>query len=117
MNLITFIILIIILIVCFTSVSSEGFETTDNIVVLLFFSPTCPHCVTFKNKTLQDLSNKLNSNNINVQIVNSDNDPEQLFSKYQVQFVPAAIVVKNNTPKKINSAISYDIIKSTLDSF
>ena len=44
--------------------------------------------------------------NIVVKKVYADKDPNGLFNKYDVQYVPAAIVVHNNKTGKISGEIS-----------
>jgi len=77
--------------------------------VIVFLSKHCPHCVHYDKDNFPRLKGKLNklgNGNIVVKKVYADKDPKGLFNKYDVQYVPAAVVVHNNKSNKINGEIS-----------
>lgn len=77
--------------------------------VIVFLSKHCPHCVHYdkdKFKRFKGKLNKLGKGNVNVIKIYADKDPKSLFNKYEVQFVPAAVVVHNGKSSKISGEIS-----------
>jgi thioredoxin-related protein len=77
--------------------------------VIVFLSKHCPHCVHYdrdKFTRLKGKLNKLSNGNVSVKKIYADKDPNGLFNKYEVQFVPAAVVLHNNKTSKISGEIS-----------
>lgn len=77
--------------------------------VIVFLSKTCPHCVHYdKDKfiRLKGKLNKMTNGNVSVKKIYADKDPNGLFNKYEVQYVPAAVVLTNNKTAKLNGEIS-----------
>ena len=77
--------------------------------VIIFLSKSCPACISYnKNnyKRLKGKLEKLTNNKINIKKIYSDKDPNNLFSKYDIQFIPTGIVIHNNKSQKINGQIS-----------
>lgn len=77
--------------------------------VIVFLSKGCPHCVHYDKDNfirLKGKLDKLGNGNVVVKKVYADKDPNGLFNKYDVQYVPAAVVVHNNKNSKISGEIS-----------
>jgi hypothetical protein len=53
---------------------------------------------------------------VNIRLVLSDDDPEELFSKYNVNYVPQCIVIKNGKTKTLSGNITPDNIQNLIDS-
>jgi thioredoxin-related protein len=77
--------------------------------VIVFLSKTCPHCVQYDKDKFTRLKGKLNkmgNGNVSVKKIYADKDPKGLFNKYEVQYVPAAVVLTNNKTSKLSGEIS-----------
>lgn len=77
--------------------------------VIVFLSKTCPHCIVYDNhkfKRLKGKLEKLTKGNISIKKIYADNDPKGLFNKYDIQFIPAGVVVYNGKQSKISGEIS-----------
>ena len=77
--------------------------------VIVFLSKTCPHCVQYdkhKFARLKGKLHKMSNGNVSVKKIYADKDPKGLFNKYEVQYVPAAVVLTNNKTGKISGDIS-----------
>jgi hypothetical protein len=77
--------------------------------IIVFLSKNCPHCVHYDKKyflRLKGKLNKLGKGNIMVKKVYPDKDPNNLFDKYDIQFVPAGVAIYNDKSEKINGVIT-----------
>lgn len=77
--------------------------------VIVFLSKHCPHCVHYdKDKFIRFKGklNKLGKGNVEVIKIYADKDPKALFNKYEVQYVPAAVVLHNGKSSKLSGEIS-----------
>jgi hypothetical protein len=77
--------------------------------VIVFLSKNCPHCVHYDKDKFSRLKGKLNklaNGNVTVKKIYADKDPKGLFNKYEVQYVPAGVVLANNKTSKISGDIS-----------
>jgi hypothetical protein len=82
---------------------------TKKCQVIVFLSKHCPHCVSYDKDNFPRLKgkmSKLGNGNVTVKKIYADKDPKGLFNKYDIQYVPAGIVVYNNSSSKINGEIS-----------
>lgn len=82
---------------------------TQKAQVIVFLSKHCPHCVHYdKDKFIRFKGklNKLGKGNVDVVKIYADKDPKALFNKYEVQYVPAAVVVHNGKNSKVSGDIS-----------
>lgn len=85
--------------------------------VIVFFGRHCPHCVHYdrdKFKRLKGKLNKLGNGNVTVLKIYSDKDPKGLFNKYDIQFVPAGLVISNGKVSKISGEISPSNVLNTI---
>jgi thiol-disulfide isomerase/thioredoxin len=121
MNNQVIIIAIILLVVSYYIGFSEKFSNSNNSTnkfaqVLVFLSKTCPHCVTFKDETLPILSAEMKQTPHGLNVVVSDEDKDNLFSKYSIRYVPACVIIKDGKETTLNGQIIYDNILKTINS-
>ena len=116
------IVLIVILVLIFIGQKaffSESFENTNEPIKLyVFVSGHCPHCHTYLDKYHNDVCALMKSKGLEVQKVQSDGSEEssKLFDKYNVQFVPAGILVKGDKIfKRLNSDITPQSVKQAIE--
>lgn len=119
----TFVIILIVILVLIyignKKFFSESFETNDEPMKLyVFVSGHCPHCHTYLNNYHKDVCALVKSMGIEVQKVESDGTTyaKNLFNKYDVQYIPAAIIVKGNKVyKNLGSDITPQSVKYALE--
>lgn len=119
-NLVTVIIVIIVLVLLYYFYNSkENFESDSPTRVIIFVSETCPHCVEYKEKKHDNLVNSFVTNsNVKIDLIHSGESEEanKLFAKYDIQYVPACVIVKGNKVEKLGNAIEPEIIKQKIAS-
>ena len=83
----------------------ENFESSkdckDKPTFYAFVSKSCPHCVTYNNNTQPILEKSLANTNICIKRIFADEDPDKLFEKFKVQFVPTFYCVKGNKQERV----------------
>lgn len=104
---------------------SETFETTKSksnsdepLKLFVFVSGHCPHCHTYLNNHHNNVMDMCKSKGIDVEKVQSDGSAKSndLFTKYDVQFIPAGILVKGNKLyKKLGSDLSPQAVKNAIE--
>ncbi len=112
------IILVIVLISFYYFRQQEKFNTSNNSVghkVMIFLSKSCPHCVTFKDNELDNLIKKIAMTPHNIDVLVSSENNRDIFNKYDIQYVPACLVLKDNKHKMVNGQITYDNIMKTIN--
>jgi len=114
MEIIIAIIVLLLVYSVYKMFIKETFENLDSTKVLVFVSKSCPHCVTFNNNVYPTLQQKLSNSNVELVRIFSHEDKEKLFDKYNVQYVPACYVIKNDKEKQLNGQITYDNIMSLM---
>ncbi len=117
---ITIIIIIVVLVLLYYFYNSmECFESDTQAKVIIFVSESCPHCVEYKEKKHNNLLNSFkNNSNIQIDLVHSgeSEDANKLFAKYDIKYVPACVIVKGDSVKKLGNAIDPEIIKEEIKS-
>ena len=94
--------------------SNESNEYTESVVLLVFLTKQCPHCVNYDRNVHDTLTKDLNSKaNIKVKKVYADEDQDNLFDKHNIMFVPAGLVVKGNSVEKVNGEINFKNVVDT----
>jgi len=79
----------------------------------IFLSKNCPYCINYLNTVHKGLLEQL-KDEFNIKLIFTDNDTDNLFSRYQVQYVPKAIVTHNDEDKEVVGTINYEnIIKAS----
>ena len=116
-NFILWLIIILLILTYIMLNAKEGFSTNNSsITVLIFVSKSCGHCITYNNTTHATITDYASENNINLKRIFSDDDPDNLFDKYNIQYVPACIIIKENKTKTLNGQITHANIESAVQS-
>jgi hypothetical protein len=92
--------------------------STNRLKLYVFVSDHCPHCHTYLNNHHNDIITLTNSKGIDIEKVESDGSAKSndLFTKYDVQFIPTGIIVKENTVlKNLGSNITPQSVKLALE--
>ena len=103
----SWLILILIILLCIVIVQvgfcMENFESVNNDTptLLIFISKTCPHCVTYNEKTHPILEKALSNTNIKCPPLYAQQQPDKLFEKYGVQYVPTFYCVKGDKKERV----------------
>jgi len=95
----------------------DMFESHEEKSVIVFLSTTCPHCVSFDRDTYDGLSESLKKMDIGITKIYSNNDPDNLFDKLGVQYVPSVFVFKGDVGKQVSGPSTAENIVSTLKTF
>lgn len=121
----TFIIILIVILVLIylgqKAFFSESFNSSDNpkqLKLLVFVSKSCPACHAYLNNHHDDVCALAKSMGVEVEKIQSDGSAKsnELFSKYNVQFIPTGIVLKGNkVHKNLGSNISPQTVKAALE--
>ena len=117
------IVLIVILVLIFIGQKAFFSETFENIQaptkLYVFVSKECPYCHTYDDQYHNDVVAIMNSKGITVQRVLSDESVEsnKLFEKYNVNTVPAGILVGGDKIKRLGSDITPQAVKKALDNW
>lgn len=124
---ITLIAILVLIFIGQKAFFSEPFETTkseydsksdESLKLYVFVSGHCPHCHTYINNHHNNVINICKSKGIEVEKVQSDGSAKSndLFNKYDVQFIPAGILVKGNKLyKKLGSDLSPQAVKNAIE--
>ena len=91
---------------------------SNNIKLFIFVSEHCPHCHTYLNNQHNNVCDIAKSYGVEVEKIVSDGSAKssELFDKFNVKFVPTAIIVKNDgTFKNLGSNITPQSIKYALE--
>ncbi len=80
----------------------------------IFLSKNCPYCINYLNTVHKVLLEQL-KDEFNFKLIFTDSDTDNLFSRYNVQYVPKAIVVHNGVDKEVIGQINYENIKKASD--
>jgi thiol-disulfide isomerase/thioredoxin len=108
----TFIIaLIVILAVLFIYDYSqkESFGGTEEPVkIMVFVSKTCGHCVKYNDEMHDKVAEYAKNKGHELVRLFSDDDTDNLFDKFDIQYVPACVIMKGNKITKLNSQINPD---------
>ena len=116
----TFIFVWILIIVLFIVwiynwISFEHFSNSEPLTLLIFVSKTCRHCIDYNDNYHDAVVKIAQSKGIKVIRIFADQDPNKLFNKYKVMFVPTAILIKGDKVyKNLGSNITPETIRSAL---
>lgn len=110
------IILILILIVFLSQESSyENFANAEPVDILIFVSKSCGHCVNYNSNMHQKVEEYAKKNGLNIQRIFSDNDMNNSFDKYNIEYVPACVIIKNGKKTQLKNSISPQEIQKEID--
>lgn len=98
----------------FTSQSSSSVSIPTT--VLVFVSKSCGHCVNYNANVHDKVQQYANSKGIKLERIFADDDKSNLFEKYNIQYVPACVVIKGDKTKQVSGSITPESISSTISS-
>ena len=91
-------------------------SSTEPLSILVFVSKSCGHCVNYNNNYHDSIVDIAKQKGISVKRIFSDNDPEHLFDKFNVMYVPTGFIMKGDQIyKNLGSNISPQSVKSALE--
>jgi len=93
---------------------TEKFASENNTKILVFISDTCPHCVSYKANKHEKVKADVTENGWGYELINSSPETRDYFEKYNVQFIPACIVVKDDKFKQVRGDININNIRDTV---
>ena len=116
----TFIIVLVVILVIIFVFNKTYFERFENnsvpATILVFVSKSCGHCVNYNANMHSQVESFANSNGHKYYRIFADNDGNNLFDKYNIEYVPACVVLKGNNVKKLDGSINPNAIKSVISS-
>jgi len=102
----------------YKKITTESFsnilDNDNNIELLVFLSKSCPHCVNYDKNTHNKLEKEL-ENNCKIRKIYPDNDSDNLFDKYNIQFVPKGILLSKDRYIPIEGALNNQTIRKYLE--
>lgn len=112
------IILIVLLIIlqfipknCF-----ELFSTNNDKTLLIFVSKSCGHCINYNEKYHKSVIELANKKGVNLKRIYSDDDPDKLFEKMNIMYVPTCIIMDGNKiQKNLGSNVNPASIEKALE--
>jgi thiol-disulfide isomerase/thioredoxin len=118
----TFIIILIVILVIlyvhhkayldpFVNLQSTNEPTT----LLIFVSKSCGHCVNYNQKHHDSVVELAKKKGVEVKRIFSDEDPDNLFDKFKVMYVPTCYVMKGDKiHKNLGSNVNPQSIQTAL---
>jgi thiol-disulfide isomerase/thioredoxin len=79
-------------------------EDSEN-ELLVFLSKTCPYCIKYDKEMHNKLEKEL-ENKCKIRKIYSDNDKDNLFSKYKINYVPKGILLSKDRYIPIEGALT-----------
>ncbi len=104
--MLTIILLILLLIVSIQFYYSiDNFENINSTepTLYVFVSKTCPHCVTYNEQTHPIVEKELANKNIKIKKIWANDDPDKLYDKFNVLYVPCFYLVKGDKKEKLSN--------------
>ena len=105
-TIIIILIVILILIFIYNKTYLENYDNIYPIRVIVFVSKSCGHCVNYNSNMHDKVVQYTRSNNINLERIFADEDKDNLFDKYNIQYVPALVIIKGNKVKSLDNSIN-----------
>ncbi len=105
--------------IIYKKINTESFSNIlenkdNNIELLVFLTKTCPHCVRYDKEIHMNLEKQL-QNRCKIRKVYVDNDKDNLFDKYDIQYVPKGLLLSNERYIPIEGALNNETISKYLD--
>jgi thiol-disulfide isomerase/thioredoxin len=96
--------------------NKEGFSNIDNknVELLVFLTKTCPHCVKYDNDIHYKLEKQLEKK-CRIRKIYADNDKENLFDKYNIEYVPKGLLLSKERYVPIEGALDNETISKYLE--
>ncbi len=96
---------------CMENFGASSSDCQNKSTFYVFVSKSCPHCVTYNDKTHPILEKALTNTDICIKRVFADEDPDKLFEKFNVQFVPTFYCVKGDKKERVEQIDPPTLIK------
>jgi thiol-disulfide isomerase/thioredoxin len=105
--------------ISYKKINTESFTNIlgnkdNNIELVVFLTRTCPHCVRYDKEIHMNLEKQL-QNRCRIRRVYADNDKDNLFNKYDIQYVPKGLLLSNERYIPIEGALNNENICKYLD--
>ena len=98
--------------------NANSIANTEKLKLYIFVSKHCPHCHTYLDNQHENVSALAKSKGVQIEKVESDDSAKSndLFGKFEVQFIPTAIIVKGDKVyKNLGSNITPQSVKTALE--
>ena len=90
----------------------ENIKTINKKKLLVFLSKTCPHCVNYIQNKHKQLVNEL-GNEFSIELVYSDEDPDNLFDKYNINYVPKGVLEQDGKVVEVKGPLISEVVKNS----
>lgn len=119
----TFIIILIFVLIIFyfcrckysESFKIEQLDDSDK-TILIFVSNSCHHCIAYIKEHHDKVVELCKERKITLKLIYPDQDPDNLFEKFNIEYVPRCYIMKDNKIlKNVNTAINAYNLKNTLE--
>ena len=91
-------------------------NTSEPLSLLIFVSKSCKHCVNYNKYHHDDVVQLAKQKGIEVKRIYADEDPDNLFEKFKVLYVPTCIIMKGDKIyKNLGSNVNIQSIKTALE--
>ena len=97
---------------------ANSIANPEKLKLYIFVSKHCPHCHTYLDNQHENVSALAKSKGVQIEKVESDDSAKSndLFGKFEVQFIPTAIIVKGDKVfKNLGSNITPQSVKTALE--
>ena len=99
-----------------SSNSPKSSNTSEPLSLLIFVSKSCGHCVNYNKYHHDDIVQLAKQKGIEVKRIFADEDPDNLFEKFKVMYVPTCFIMKGDKIyKNLGSNVNVQSIKSALE--
>jgi hypothetical protein len=90
-------------------------QSNEPISLLVFVSKSCGHCVNYNKNHHDSVVELAKQKGVQVKRIFSDEDPENLFDKFKVMYVPTCFIMKGDKiHKNLGSNVNPQTIQSAL---
>lgn len=93
---------------------TEANDLNKKISILVFVSETCSHCVNYNKTTHFNLVQWANTNGYELKRIFAHDDKDKLFEKYNIEYVPACIIIKGSKTKLLDGTINENNIENAI---
>lgn len=121
-NLVLLLVIVLVLLYlvqhCYCSEHFKNAKNIDtlNLKILIFVSKNCIHCVNYNNNVHDQLVDQLKSyKNITIERIFADEDPDDMFDKFNIRGVPACFILYNDQIIKLKGAITSVNIENQIE--
>ena len=122
LTILIIIVIVIFIISFFSNTVTENFlkvknDNTKNCQIKVFVSQSCPHCHTYMNNEHSKNVNysKDNNHDLQLHISGSGKESNEAFKKYNVEYIPACIIVKDDKITKVEGGCTFENIKKHVE--